>query len=122
LASKKGLDSANLVLRFALELTALAALAYWALETHSGPWRWVLAIAAPGATALAWALVVSPKAVFDVPPLAALAVEFSLFVAAAFSLAVAGNLALGLALAVVEGVSGSLNHVFARSRSEPRRP
>lgn len=34
------LGSANLALRFGLELCALAALAYWGVHTHSGAAAW----------------------------------------------------------------------------------
>jgi hypothetical protein len=52
---------ANLGLRFALELSALAATAYWGYHAADGAVRWVLAIAAPLAVIVVWALFVSPK-------------------------------------------------------------
>ena len=112
------LDTVNLLLRFMLELSALAALAYWGVETGSGPSRWLLAIAAPGAMAVAWALFVSPRRAVELPPLARLAVEFTLFGAAALALAATGNHTLALTFVLVAVVSGALNHRWARSRTD----
>ncbi len=39
--------SANLAVKFLLELAAFAALAYWGARTGHGAWAIVLAIAAP---------------------------------------------------------------------------
>ncbi len=54
--------TANLGLRFLLELGALAAVAYWGFTTNDGVLRWALGIAAPVAVAVVWWLFVSPKA------------------------------------------------------------
>jgi anti-sigma-K factor RskA len=53
---------ANATLRFLLELSALAAVAYWGWSEHSGVWRWVLVVAAPLAVAILWGYTVAPKA------------------------------------------------------------
>ena len=53
---------ANLVLRFLLELSALAATAYWGFSTTSGVTQWVLGLGAPALVAVVWGLFVSPKA------------------------------------------------------------
>ena len=44
----------NLLVRFILELTALAALAIWGWTQHEGALRWVLAVGAPLLAAAAW--------------------------------------------------------------------
>jgi len=102
----------NLALRFALELCALAALAYWGLETGGDATRWLLAILAPATMVVVWALFVSPRATIQLPRPAQLAVEFAVFGAASVGLANAGQLTLGVILAVVALVSGTLNYVW----------
>jgi len=54
--------AANAGLRFFLELSALAAVAYWGWSEHDGVLRWVLVVAAPLAIALVWGRWVAPKA------------------------------------------------------------
>ena len=54
--------AANDGLRFSLELSALAAVAYWGWSEHGGVWRWVLVIAMPLAVAALWGNTIAPKA------------------------------------------------------------
>lgn len=54
--------AANDGLRFTLELSALAAVAYWGWSEHGGVWRWVLVVAAPLAVAALWGKTIAPKA------------------------------------------------------------
>jgi hypothetical protein len=61
------LKNANLLVRFLLELSALAATAYWGFATSSGLTQWLLGIAAPAAVATVWGLFVSPKAKIELP-------------------------------------------------------
>ena len=56
------LRPANDGLRFFLELSALAAVAYWGWSEHDGALRWVLVVAAPLAIALVWGRWIAPKA------------------------------------------------------------
>jgi hypothetical protein len=56
------LRAANDGLRFFLELSALAAVAYWGWSEHDGVLRWLLVVAAPLAIALVWGWWVAPKA------------------------------------------------------------
>src|SRR6185437_11749869 len=56
------LRPANDVLRLSLELSALAAVAYWGWSEHGGVWRWVLVIAMPLAVAALWGNTIAPKA------------------------------------------------------------
>ena len=53
---------ANDGLRFLLELSALAAVAYWGWSEHGSVWRWVLVVAAPLAIAVVWGNTIAPKA------------------------------------------------------------
>jgi hypothetical protein len=101
--------SANLAVRFALELCAVAACAYGGSLLAGGLLGWLLALAAAGAVIGAWALFVSPKAAIAVPRAVALAVEALVFAAAAVALAAGGRTALALAFAATALVSSTLN-------------
>ena len=104
--------SANLVLRFLLELSALAATAYWGFATASGVTQWVLGLGAPLLVAVVWGLFVSPKAKIELPRPTQFAIELAVFAAAALALAASDRTGLGIALAVVALVSGTLNYVW----------
>lgn len=102
----------NLGLRFALELAALGALAYWgaqAVQPTLG--RLALAVLAPLAAALLWGAFVSPKAVVRDPVLRA-GVEAVVFGAAAVALVLASQPVWGLVLAGLALVSGVLMRVL----------
>jgi hypothetical protein len=102
-----GLRTANLGLRFVLELAALIALAAWGFHTGDS---WAadiaLGIGAPVLAAVAWGLFVAPKARFVVPVAMRIAVELLVFGAAVVALWAAGwhtaSLVLGIAVAVSE--------------------
>jgi hypothetical protein len=84
--------AANLALRFALELAALAALAYWGAETPDAAWaRVVLAVGAPLVAALVWGAFVSPKPWVVVPAAVRLVAEIAVFAAAALGLSATGH-------------------------------
>jgi hypothetical protein len=105
------LEGANLTLRFLLELSAIAIMAYWGFKSGSGAMRWLLAIVAPSVVIAVWALFVSPNATIAVPRLAQLAIEFVVWAAAAGALAATGHRTLAVVLAVVAILSGTLNHL-----------
>lgn len=99
----------NLVVRFLLELSALAALAYGGALVGDRPLaRTAAAVAAPLAMAVAWGIFVSPKAPMRLDDPARAALEVVLFAAAAAALALAGAAALGGALLVAFVVSLAL--------------
>jgi hypothetical protein len=104
---------ANLVLRFLLELSALAAMVYWGFATASGATQWVLGLGAPLAVAVVWGLFVSPKRRFDLPHPARFAIELVVFAAAVLALFAADQPVLAVVLAGLELVSGTLNYVWA---------
>ena len=104
--------SANLVLRFLLELSALTATAYWGFASASGVTRWVLGLGAPLLVAVVWGLFVSPKAKIEVLRPTRFAIELLVFAAAALALAVASQPVLAIVLAVLAVVSGTLNYVW----------
>ena len=103
---------ANLVVRFLLELSALAATAYWGFATASGFTQFVLGLGAPALVALVWGLFVSPKAKVELPRPAQFAIELLVFAAAALALIVADQPVLGIVLGGLELVSGTLNYVW----------
>jgi anti-sigma-K factor RskA len=81
--------AANDVLRFSLELCALAAVAYWGWSEHDGLWRWVLVVGAPLAVAVLWGNTIAPKAKRRVGDPWRLVVELLVFGSAVAALVVA---------------------------------
>jgi hypothetical protein len=77
----------NLALRFLLELSALAAVAYWGATTTTGhATRIGLAIALPSIVAIAWALFISPKARIPTGPFGRAVLGLIIFLLAAAGL------------------------------------
>ena len=87
------MKAANLALRFFLELAALAALAYWGWGVS-----WALAILAPAACIVLWAMFGSPKAKVPLPAPQRIAFEAIVFGAAAVALWAAGRPVWGVVL------------------------
>jgi hypothetical protein len=110
---------ANLVLRFLLELSALAATAYWGFSTHSGFTQWILGLGAPTVIVLVWWLFVSPKPRIALPRPARFGIELLVWAAAAVALVAADQLVLGIVFAAVALVSGTLNYVSGHMREPP---
>jgi hypothetical protein len=108
----KALENANLVLRFLLELGALAAVALWGWKTGDGVLRVVLPVVAVSAVVTVWALFVSPKRKIELPPVARLLVELGVWLSAGAALWASGYGTLALAFVLVAVVSGSLNVVW----------
>jgi hypothetical protein len=104
--------SANLVVRFLLELSALAATAYWGFSTAFGLTQWLLGLGTPAVVILVWWLFVSPKATIELPRPARFAVELVVWAAATLALAAADQPVLAIAFAVVALVSGTLNYIW----------
>ena len=90
----------------------MAATAYWGFATASGVTQWVLGLELRLLVAVVWGLFVSPKAKIELPRPAQFAIELLVCAAAALALATAGQPALGIVLAVVALVSGTLNYVW----------
>ncbi|MCR8633480.1 YrdB family protein [Paenibacillus radicis (ex Xue et al. 2023)] len=104
---------ANLVLRFILELSALAALGYWGFKTGNG-WiaKTIFGIGTPVLAAVVWGLFVSPKATYNVGELAKLAIEIIVFGSAAIALYYSGQTKLCVIFVVAAVVSRTLIFVF----------
>lgn len=101
-----------LVVRFALELLALGALAYWGFSEFDGVLSVVLGIGAPLAAAAVWGVFVSPKARYGSPVRQAVG-ETIVFGAALIALIDADQPVLAVAFAVVAVVDGVLVRVTA---------
>jgi uncharacterized membrane protein YeiH len=102
------LKGANLALRFALELAALAAVGWWGWDA-GGP---LLALVAVAAVVVVWGLFVAPRRRYDLPLPLRLAVELAVWLAAGAALAATGHTALGVAFVVLAVVSGVVNHLW----------
>jgi hypothetical protein len=115
------LQGANSAVRFVLELSAIAAVAYWGVEAGSGIWGWLLAVGAAALVIAVWALFLSPKATVELAQPLRLGLEFAVFGAAALALAAAGQGALAVVLAVAAAISGTLNYVWNPPAIRPPR-
>jgi hypothetical protein len=98
----------NLAVRFLLELSALAALAYWGWTQHAGPLRFILAIGLPLIAAVLWGTFNvrqdpsrSGRAPVPVPGLVRLALELAFFGVAAWALYAAGKAQLSLIFGLI---------------------
>ena len=92
-----------LLVRFLLELAALAAVGYWGFETgDSALMQWVLGLGAPLLVAVVWGMFIAPKATVEVPKGVWIGLQVVVFGAAALALAaVAPEQLAAIFLAVV---------------------
>jgi hypothetical protein len=107
------LKTANLGVRFLLELAALAALAYWGSQTGPLAVSIVLAIAAPLAGAVLWGIFAAPKSLHRLRGARRLIVEIPFFGAAAAGLAATGQWVLAAIFAVVVVLSELVTYGLA---------
>ena len=107
------LKTANLGVRFLLELAALAALAYWGSQTGPLAVSVVLAIAAPLAGAVVWGIFAAPKSRHRLRGARRLIVEIPFFGAAAAGLAATGQWVLAAIFAVVVVLSELVTYGLA---------
>ena len=117
-AMRARLRAVNLLLRFLLELAALAGLAFWGWTAgHSLAGQVVLAIVTPSAAAWLWGLYAAPASKHRLDGLGRLAVEWLVFGGAAVATAAAGQPWLALAFVVVAAINAV---VLARTTPPPR--
>lgn len=84
-------------LRFVLELGGIVALGFWGLHASKDlPIQVILAIGAPAALIVVWALFVAPRAVYPMPRLAQAITGGLLLEIAAVALVIAGQPLVGL--------------------------
>lgn len=101
-----------LVVRFLLELAALAALAFWGFSEFDGILAVVFGVGAPLAAAVVWGLFVSPKARYGSPIRQAVG-EALVFGAAVIALFDADQPVAAIVFAAVALVDGVLVRVTA---------
>jgi uncharacterized protein DUF2568 len=96
------IESANLALRFALELAALAALAYWGVHVGESPLADVaLGVGAPLVAATVWGVWAAPRSERRLSGWRLTAVQLAVLGAGAAALIAAGRPILGAIFAVV---------------------
>jgi hypothetical protein len=103
------LQSANLLVRFLLELSALAALGYWGYNSASTVFgKLALGLGAPLLAAIVWGVFVSPKAAIPLSTPLWLLVQLGVFGAAIVALVVSGHPSLGWTLGLTVVLNGAL--------------
>jgi hypothetical protein len=112
------LTDLNLGLRFLLELSALAALAYWGSQTGSLPVAITLAVVTPLAGAVLWGLFVAPKAPRRLHGARRLLVEVPFFAAATAGLAATGEWLLAVIFAGATAVSEVITYGWSGDEGE----
>lgn len=105
--------AANLALRLALELAALAALAYWGFHTgRSIAADVALGLGAPLVAAVVWGVFAAPNSVRRLHAGKLLAVQMAVLGAGAVALAAAGRPLLAAVFAAIVVVNAVLLHVM----------
>ena len=114
------LHAVNLVLRFLVELAALAGLGFWGWTAgRSTTGQWVLALATPVAAAWLWGMYAAPASRHRLAGRALLAVEWLVFGGAAIATAVAGLPWAAVAFVVVAAANA---FVLAKTTREAPAP
>ena len=107
------MKTANLLLRFLLELCALAALGAWGAHTGSRVLTKIaLATMVVLAAAVAWGLIVAPNAPVDAGPVLRWTIELAVFAGATASLFAIGRPRYAAALVLVYLVNRVLMAVW----------
>jgi hypothetical protein len=107
------IKSANLALRFLLELCALGALGYWGFKTGNATiTKIVLGVGAPLVAAVAWGTFVSPQAPVQLSGLLVLVLQVLIFGSAAAGLVATGNLTVALVFGVTLVINAVLMYVW----------
>ncbi len=101
-------ESLTLLVRFLLELCALAAVGWWGFETgDTAAVSWLLGIGAPLLVAVVWGTFISPKATVKVPAAVWIGLQALVFGAAALALAVVAPAGLAAVFAVIVVLHGA---------------
>jgi hypothetical protein len=104
--------TANLALKFLLELAAIAALAYWGATAADGVLAVVLAVGAPALFIVLWGRFAAPRAAHRLPSRSRIPFELGLFALAALALVLARSPLLAGAFAVLIVVNAALLTLF----------
>ncbi len=107
-----GLKSANLALKFLLELAALASFAIWGAGSESGGLAVAHAILAPLIIALLWGRLAAPRSRHRLPRATRIPFELTVFAFAVVALAVSGHIVWAIVLAVVMAINAALMSAF----------
>jgi len=100
----------NDILRFLLELFAFVSLGIWGFLAFPLPWPGILVgLGAPALAILAWALFLSPKAVFQIDVFGQALVEIVIFTCAAIGWWMLGQPVVAVVFAVVAAISGLIH-------------
>ena len=119
----EALKALNLGVRFfVVELGALAAAAYWGWEATSGPGRWYLAVLAPAAVIVVWALFISPKARFPTGSFGRALLGLIVFLLAAAALWSRDRTALAMVYGSLAVISSVLIFVWPQQLGSGVRP
>ncbi len=102
------LRSTNLAVKFALEMAALAAFAWWGATVAGGALAVLLAIGLPAIAAVLWGTFAAPRAPRRLPLAPRIAFELIVFGLAAVALGSAASVAAGVAFAAVAVVNAVL--------------
>ncbi len=105
---------ANDALRFFLELSALAAAAYWGWTEPHGALRWVLVVAAPLAVSVVWGRWMAPRSTKRVGDPWRLIIELLVFGSAVAALARADQPTLAVVLAAATAVHLALTFALGQ--------
>ena len=105
---------ANDALRFFLELSALAAVAYWGWTEPHGALRWVLVVAAPLAVSLVWGRWMAPRSTKRVGDPWRLIIELLVFGSAVAALARADQPTLAVVLTAATAVHLALTFALGQ--------
>ena len=109
------IKSANLALRFLLELCALVALAYWGFQAGRGLIVKVgLGIGAPLLTAVVWAMLVAPNAAVHLPGLMPFVLGLVILGLAAVAVAAVGHPFLAVIFGVIVVINAALMLVWGQ--------
>lgn len=104
---------ANLTLRFALELAALAALGYAGFNSGADSiWAWALGLGAPLAAAALWGILVAPRSSRQLRYPVRLIPELVVFGSAAAALVAVGQTGAGLTFSTLVALHLILQHLL----------
>ena len=104
----------NDVLRFFLELAALASLAYWGFTEFDGVAQWLVGLGAPLLVAVVWGRFMSPKASHPTVDPVRLVIEFLVFGSGVAALFAADAPVLAVVLAVLAALHLSLTFALGQ--------
>lgn len=109
---EQSVRAANLLVKFGLELAALAGFAYWGTTLHGAAVSTIVAIAGPLAVAGVWGVFAAPASRRRLPTPARIPFELSVFALATAALAAADAVALAVVFGAVAAVNAILLTVF----------